>query len=197
MALVLAPIVFVAGWAWAGTSLAYRFPHQKLVHHYSPRHHAISDLASDVSPRRWFMFAVFLAFGVLMLIGSQALRRSSLRLAWPAAVVNGLAVIGVALFPLRFPLDDRPGHSVAATVAYVSLAAMPLLAARGLSRAGHGALATASVMMGVLSLLVLASAMGSGSLGYLQRAGLGIGDLWILLAGLGLLKGSVAADPPA
>ncbi|QXC61557.1 DUF998 domain-containing protein [Aquihabitans sp. G128] len=177
-ALVAAPVVFVGGWAVMGATWST----------YSPRRQAISDLAAVDSPRRWPMFVVFVAYGVLMVIGSQALRRSSVRLAWPAAAVNGLALIGVALFPIHRStfIDDRHGN--AALIAYLSIAALPVLAARGLTRTGHGWAAIASIVAGVASILFLASAYGNDYVGALQRTGAGIGDMWTFVAGVVLLR---------
>ncbi|MCU1496987.1 MAG: rane protein [Acidimicrobiales bacterium] len=179
-ALVAAPLVFVGGWVVAGAT----------VEPYSPRRQAISDLAALDSPRRWFMLAVFVTYGVLMLVGSQAIRHSVIRLAWPAAAINGLAVIAVGAFPIAGPLASDGRHSLAALVAYFSIAAIPVLAAPGLKRTGHGLLAAASALAGVASILVVSSAYGNDAGGLLQRTGTGIGDAWLVVAGLALVAGS-------
>ena len=64
----------------------------------------------------------------------------------------------MALFPLEHPLASNGAHSASAGLAYVSLAAIPLLAAVGLRRDGRRGAALASVAAGVGCLLVLAGA---------------------------------------
>jgi len=175
--LVVAPILFIVGWAVAGAT----------VDGYSPRRQAISDLAAIDSPRRWPMFVVFVVYGLAMVIGSLALRHSVVRAAAVAAVVNGLALIGVALTPIHqsSAIDDR--HGQAALLAYLSLAAMPILAAWGLGRNGQRGLAVASVVVGVASIVALSAAYGNDYVGLLQRTGTTLGNAWILAAGLALL----------
>lgn len=181
--LVVAPIVFVVGWAVAGAT----------VDGYSPRRQAISDLAAVDSPRRWPMFVVFLLYGLSMVTGSLALRQSVVRTAAVAAVVNGLAVIGVALTPIHqsSAIDDR--HGTAALLAYISLAAMPILAAWGLARNGQRGAAVGSVVVGVASIVALSAAYGNDYVGFLQRSGTTIGNAWILAAGVAVLTGALTS----
>lgn len=177
-ALVLAPVLFVAGWVTAGLATPG----------YSPRRQAISDLAAVDSSTRWPMFVVFLAYGIVMVVGSQALRRSPVRAAWPAAALNGLALIGVALAPIHRSSGLDVVHGRAALAAYLSIALVPVLAAWGLVRTGHGWLGIASVVAGVASISFLAAAYGNSYVGLLQRTGAGIGNAWVLIAGLTLLR---------
>lgn len=175
-------MVFVGGWAVAGAS----------IDGYSPRHEAISNLAAVDSPRRWVMFAVFVTYGVAMVVGSLGLRRSVAAAAWPAAVVNGLALIGVAATPIHRSDVVDGLHGLAATVAYLSLAAMPLLASRGFRRAGYRGAATASVVVGVASLGSFLVAAWASDGGLFQRTGSTVGDVWILAVGLAILFGPLA-----
>jgi len=178
--------VFVVGWAVAGAT----------VDGYSPRRQAISDLAAVDSPRRWPMFVVFLLYGLAMVIGSLALRHSVVRTAAVAAVVNGLAVIGVALTPIHqsSAIDGRHGN--AALLAYISLAAMPILAAWGLTRNGQRGAAVGSVVVGIASIVALSAAYGNDYVGLLQRSGTTIGHAWILAAGVGASMVSTKRKSP-
>ena len=180
--LVIAPLVFVGGWAVVGAS----------IDGYSPRREAISNLAAVDSPRRWIMFGVFVTYGVAMVVGSFGLRRSVVRAAWPAAVVNGVALIGVAATPIHRSNVVDGLHGLAATVAYLSLAAMPLLASKGLRQAGYPVAAMASVFVGVASLGSFLMAWVSTDGGLFQRTGSTVGDVWILAVGLAILFGPLA-----
>lgn len=97
---------------------------------YSPVDDAISRLAAEGADARTLMTLGFVAFGVGVPCFGLALRRAVAGPAWVAAVVTGLATLGVAATPLdRSPaVDDL--HAAAATVGYLSLVALPLLAAR-------------------------------------------------------------------
>ena len=138
------------------------------------------------------MFGVFVTYGVAMVVGSFGLRRSVVRAAWPAAVVNGVALIGVAATPIHRSNVVDGLHGLAATVAYLSLAAMPLLASKGLRQAGHRVAATLSVVVGMASLGSFLLAWVSADGGLFQRTGSTVGDVWILAVGLAILFGPLA-----
>lgn len=182
-ALAAAPVVFVAGWAVAGATWAS----------YSTQRQAISDLAAVDSPRRWLMFVVFVAYGLLMLIGSMALRHSLLRAAWPLAALNGLALIVVAVTPIHHSswLDARHGN--AALFSYFTIAALPVFGASGLAAAGRWWAAIASVVVGAASLASLAMAYDNDYVGWFQRAGAGLSNVWTLTIAIVLLGGALAA----
>ena len=74
-------------------------------------------------------------------------------------------------------------HAVAASIGYVAMAATPLLAAGPLRRQGRRRAATASVVVGLLSAACLVGtvALDVGS-GALQRTGLGVVDVWHVVA---------------
>ena len=184
----LGPAAFVGAWALGGL----RMPDP-----YSPVHDAISRLAAVGSPERGLMSAGFVAYGVAVVAGSQALRHSPLRRAWPAAVVNGLATLAVAATPLdRSDLVDQL-HGVSATVGYASIVALPLLAARPLRELGHRRAAAASVALAAVSATCLVATVVAEQKGLAQRVGLGAGDVWLVAASAWLVsrKGSLAGRP--
>ena len=173
---VVGPVAFVAAWAVGGL----RTPD------YSPVHDAISRLAAVGSPERVLMTTGFVVYGVAVTVGGLAVRASVISRAWPAVVVNGGATLAVAALPLDVSTAGDRAHGVAATIGYVSLALVPVLAAGPLDRAGHRRVAVLSVGAGIgigvcLALTVVADAKGA-----FQRAGLGIGDAWLVAAGLSL-----------
>jgi len=181
-ALVVAPVVFVVGWAVAGAS----------IDGFSPVRLAISELAAFTSPRRWPMFAVLLGYGAAMVIGSAALRRSTLRSTGVAALVHGVATMVVATTPVHRSSMVDAIHGVGAVVAYATLAAMALLAVRPLRRAGRPAAAVASLVMGAAVAVALALANGNDRTGLFQRIGTTLGNLWTVAAGLALLAGALS-----
>lgn len=175
--LVVGPVAFVSAWAVGGV----RMPD------YSPVHDAISRLAAVGSPERALMTTGFVVYGVAVMAGALAVRSSIVGRAWPAVLVNGLATLAVAALPLDVSATSDQAHGAAATVGYVSLALVPALAAGPLSQAGHRRAAIASVAASVgigvcLALTVVADAKGA-----FQRTGLGLGDVWLVAAGISLL----------
>lgn len=176
-ALVAAPIVFVAGWAALGAS----------IEGFSPVRFAISDIAAVDSPRRWWMFAVFVAYGALLLLGSRALRGAGAAGSAIAAVVNALSVWGVAVFPVHGSERGDAIHGVFAGIAYLTLALMPGLAVWPLLRAGRKGPAVASAVLAVVVAVALAGANGNERTGLFQRIGTTTGNVWMVAAGLALL----------
>lgn len=167
---------FVAAWAIGGMSLDG----------YSAVQDAISRLAAIDEPTRASMTAGFVAFGLGVPLFAQALRRTLGGPSWIAATVTGLATLGVAATPLgRF--DDA--HVWFATLGYASLAATPLLAAPILRARGARLAANWSIACGVASAALLAASTIDVANGLTQRVGLGIGDLWIVVAALSIIRG--------
>ncbi|HEX2576498.1 MAG TPA: DUF998 domain-containing protein [Aquihabitans sp.] len=185
--LVLGPVAFVVGWVVCGAT----------IDGFSPVRYAISDLAGVGSPRRWPMTAALVAYGLALVVGAAALRRVGARGAALAALVNGVATLGVAATPVHGSDTVDGLHGIAAFVAYVSLAALPLAAARPLARAGHRNGAVASVAVGVATALAFAAANGNDRTGLFQRTGTTLGNTWTVLAGLAVLTGAWAASRPA
>lgn len=179
LGLVVGPVAFVAAWVVAGN----RTPG------YIPTRDAISRTAAVGAPAREVMTAGFVAYAAGAMAGASALRHRLPGPAWIALAVNGLATLGVALTPLdRSPAVDA-GHAVAATTGYVSLALVPLLAARPLAAGGHRRAAGASVVAGAVVAAGLAVTAVVDDVGLPQRVGLTAGDAWLVAAGLALLSG--------
>jgi hypothetical protein len=94
----------------------------------------------------------------------------------------------VAAFPLR---PDASGalHASFAVAGYAALAAVPLVASAGLGATGHPGAARASVVVGVVTAgLLAASAAGAPAHGLTQRAGLTLGDAWMVCSSAWLLR---------
>lgn len=178
MGLIVGPVAFVGAWAVGGA----------LVDGYSPVSDAISRLAAVGAPRRPLMTAGFVTYGVAVVVGARALASEGLRASAVALVVNGTATLAVAATPL-----DRSGlvdglHAVAATVGYVSIAAVPALAAGTLRRRGHRRPAAASLAAAAVSATCLVATTATDANGLFQRLGLGAGDAWLVVAGVVLVR---------
>lgn len=181
IALVVAPIVFAGGWALAGAS----------IDGFSPVRFAVSDLAGVDSSTRWPMFAVFVTYGLAMLIASRALAAVGARGSAVAAVLNGLSVLGVAAFPVHGSGRGDAIHGVFALIGYLSITAIMALAVRPLFRSGHRGAAVASVVFAVVCAGALAGTTGSDHTGLFQRVGTTTGDIWMVAAGTTLLLAGV------
>jgi hypothetical membrane protein len=178
-ALAACGIVGVVGFVGAWTVGA------RMVDGYSSVGDAISQLAAVDAPSRALMAAGFVAFGVGVPLFAQALRRMLSGPAWVAATVTGLSTLGVAATPLgRYDA----AHYVFATVGYVSLAATPILASTALRRAGADRAAGWSVACGAVTAALLAASAIDPGHGLTQRLGLGVTDLWIVVAASTILR---------
>ncbi len=171
-------MAFVTAWAVLGT----RIPG------YDPTRDAISRLAADGAPDQAWMTAGFVAFGVGVPLFAVALRDALPGPAWTTAAATGIATLGVAALPLDGWTGDAP-HAVAAGIGYVTLAATPLLASGPLADLGHRRAAVASRVIGVASLACLAGTAVADRSGLLQRLGLTLGDIWLVTAAVGILRG--------
>jgi hypothetical protein len=162
---VAGPAAFVAAWAVLGARAAG----------YSPVEDPISRLAAVGAPSRTAMTAGMLAFAGGVTAFAVAERRSLGRGAAMATGLTAVATAAVAALPLDASFGDGP-HAGAVAVAYAALAAAPWLDGastghrRTLSRAASAAIATALV----------ASVVAPDHHGLLQRAGLTVGDAWII-----------------
>ncbi|CAN5725266.1 hypothetical protein BH10ACT1_BH10ACT1_29450 [soil metagenome] len=187
LGLAVGPAAFVTAWAVGGA----RTPG------YSPVHDAISRIAELGAPQRPSMTTGFVAYGAFVLAGVPALRRSAVARTWPAVVVNGLATWAVAALPLGRSDQGDLLHGAAATVGYVSLAAIPALAAGPLARSGRRRAGAASVVAVAAIAACLVATTVADAKGLAQRTGLGIGDIWLATAGLSLAAGRLGrADRP-
>lgn len=185
--LVVAPIVFIVGWAVTGPNTL----------DYSAVYEAISELAAEGADQRMAMTGAFVGYGIWLLVAVPAVRRSVLRPIAPALVVNALATFAVAALPLHRSTAMDRGHGVAAFVGYASLAAIPLLGGLALRRADRPGLAAASfAASGLVALFLVFSALVDAD-GLFQRLGLTVGDLWLVAAGVAILAGRLDGVGPA
>jgi hypothetical membrane protein len=147
---------------------------------YSPVDDAISRLAADGASTRWLMSFGFVAFGVGVPLYGLALREAlPASKAWIAAVVTGLATLGVAATPLDVSDTVDALHGLFATTGYVALALIPVL-----TRRTPVAVAVTAFIAACLVLTPFIDANG-----LLQRAGLTAGDLWIATTASAILRG--------
>lgn len=175
---IAGPAGFVAAWSWLGAR----------ANDYSPIDDPISRLAAVGAPTAPAMTGGFLAFagGVLLYASASRVQLSGATAA--AAATTALATAAVAAMPLEGRFGTT-GHAIGAGVAYASLAALPILAARPLRAHGHGRAATASRVLGVASAACLtASVVLPSHTGLFQRAGLTLGDLWIVASSTAMLR---------
>lgn len=185
---VIGPVAFIGAWviAAAMTSMPY-----------SSIDDAISRLAAIGSDVRWLMSVGFVVFGLCLLVYSIAIRRGLEGPAWIAALITGVATLAVAALPLDHAETVDRFHGVAAGVGYVSLAAIPLLAARPLLDAGRSALSTAGIAAGFVAAVSLATSLLVDADGLFQRLGLTVVDLWIVASVPVVNAGSGHSAEPA
>jgi hypothetical membrane protein len=176
---IVGPAAFIACWLLGGLR----------TEGYSPADDAISRLAADGADTRWLMSFGFVAFGIGVPLFGLALREvvPDSR-AWIAAVVTGLATLGVALTPLDVSDGVDRLHGVAAATGYASLALLPILVGRATGSQW-------SIVVGVLVALCLVGTFVDPVNGLAQRTGLTLGDLWILWTARAILTGTPLARP--
>ncbi len=175
---LVGPVVFVFDWALLGVARAG----------YSPVHSAISRLAELGTSTRPAMTFGFVVYGVGLLSYAAALRLSVPGAAWLFAAGAGVTIFGVAAFPLGRPTSDTV-HGVFASVGYVCLAAVPLAASLPLLAKGHRTAACLSALAGaVTGGFLLATAIVGPVHGLTQRIGLTVGDTWVVISAVMLLR---------
>ena len=181
---VAGPAAFVAAWAFLGAGQPG----------YSPIDDPISRLAAIGAPTRAPMTAGLLAFGAGVAAYASALAAALPGGAALAAGATAAGAQGIAALPLA-PGTGSVTHDVVAGLAYASLAATPLLAARGLHVRGLRLPARLSTAVGVAS----AAALAAGTVvprggGLLQRLGLTLGHAWIAASAVWMLRGASGPD---
>ena len=176
---VVGPAVFVGAWLIGSLSTPG----------YSMVDDAISRLAASGADTRPLMTAGFVAFGLGVPAFAFALRDAVGGPAWMSALISGVATLGVAALPLDISHAIDLAHGAAATLGYVSITAVPLLAAAPLSRHGAVGAASASRAAGALSALCLAATLAGPSHGLFQRIGLTVGDAWLVAVGVSIATG--------
>ncbi len=174
---LVGPVLFVADWAILGAARAG----------YSPVDNPISRLAELGASTRPAMTAGFVVYGVGLLSYGAALRRAVAGPAWLFAVGTGIAIVGVAVFPLRS--STSAVHGVCAVLGYICLAALPVAASRPLAAQGHRTAGRLSVVAGAVTgaFLLASTTVGSGH-GLTQRIGLTVGDIWVAVSAVILLR---------
>jgi len=119
-------------------------------------------------------------------VGGVWLRAAVAGWAWVPAGFTGLATLGVAATPLdRSDAVDQL-HGVFAGFGYVTLVAVPLLAATPLWRLEQRRLAAAGVLAAAVSSASLIATLFADANGFFQRLGLTVTDLWIAALSLWL-----------
>lgn len=185
---LVGPAAFVG--AWTAARLRTRG--------YSPASDAISDLAAIGASTRVLMTSGFVIDGIGLTAFGLSMRSTVDGPAWIAAVITGVATLGVAAAPLGGGLGDG-AHAAMAGLAYASISAAPLLAAGPLRRRGRTTWSRASVAAGAMSAAALLASTAGPAHGFWQRLGLTVGDAWIVgIAALiiaGRLPGTEAAPP--
>jgi hypothetical protein len=170
---IVGPAAFIACWLVGGL----------LTDGYSPVDDAISRLAADGADTRWLMSFGFVAFGIGVPLFGLALREALPgNRSWIAAVVAGVATLGVALTPLDVSDAVDGLHGAFAGAGYVALALLPILSRR------RGGLA-----VGIFIAICLVGTFVDPINGLAQRAGLTAGDLWIIWTSSAILRGTPLA----
>ncbi len=152
---------------------------------YDPTRDAISKLAQLGAPTRPAMTAGLLALSAGMSLYGLARRAGPPQQAGPAwllPVANGLTALAVAALPLGGAVDGA--HGWAAGVGYVTLAAIPVVGARGLPPVA----ARLSVAAGVVSGLCLLTSMLVDRSGLFQRLGLTVAHAWVVVSAVRLVR---------
>lgn len=166
---LVGPAAFVGAWATAGLR----------TRGYSPVSDAISDLAAIGAATRALMTTGFVVDGIGLTTFGLALRSTVDGPAWIAAVITGVATLGVAAAPLGGGFGDG-AHAAMAGLAYVSISAAPLLAAGPLRRSGRPGWSRASVATSAIAAGALVATTAGPAHGFWQRLGLTVGDAWIV-----------------
>jgi hypothetical protein len=180
---ILGPASFIAAWALLGTRASG----------YSPVDEPISRLAGVGADARGPMTVGIVSLGVgvgayAAILPSTLGRRTAI-----AAATTVAARRRSPSLSLGTPVGGIP-HAVAAGVAYASLAATPLSAARVLGGRGRIRQARVSVAAGVIcGAALLGSATLDTRTGLLQRVGLTVGHMWIAASATSILRRGRAA----
>ena len=175
---LIGPAAFVGAWWWAGMSAS----------RYSAVQDAISRLAAVGTPTRALMTTGFVLFGLGVGAYALALRAAVDGPAWIAAAGTAGCTLAIALLPLDRSAATDDAHAVFAVTGYVTLVAVPLLAATGLAALGGAPSARVSRLVGLCSAALLAASFVGPRHGLFQRAGLTVTDLWIAASSVTLLR---------
>jgi hypothetical membrane protein len=162
---------------------------------YSPVNDAISRLAAADAPTRWLMTAGFVCFGIGVPVFSLFLRHALPGPTWVAGAVSGLATLGVAASPIHVTPRLSELHGVFASVGYVALALVPLLAATTLLRQDRLRAAAASTVVAAVAGACLVATSVAEANGLYQRLGLSSVDAWLVVAAIALAPAATPENP--
>jgi len=168
---VAAPVLLVGGWTLA----QLRQPPG-----YNPVRDTISALAAYGAKDRWVMTSALAGLGACYVITAAGLRLA--RCAGRVVLAGGgVATLLVAAFP-QPTHGNSVSHTVAATVAFISLGAWPMFAARHRPRAPLlTPTASAAATVVLLGLVVwFATEIHGGQRGLAERSAAGAQALWPL-----------------
>jgi hypothetical membrane protein len=147
---------------------------------YSPVRDTISALAARGATDRWVMTSALAGLGMCHVVTSAGLRPA--RLGGRAVLAaGGVATIMVAAFPQPV-VGNSVAHTVAASVAFVSLGAWPLFAARRHSLSPlltrRSSIVASTLLLGLVIWFV--AEVHGGERGLAERAAAGAQALWPL-----------------
>ena len=170
------PAAFIGTWATLGATRSG----------YRPIHDAISRLAERGAATAPAMTAGFVVFGTAVPLAAAAFKQHVRGPTWIPTLLTGLATLGVAATPLdTSPAIDRL-HGVFAGTGYVTLASIPIAMLPALTDRSQR---VAAVAVTTLSGLSLAATLAGPAHGFFQRAGLTVGDVWLVSASIGVAAG--------
>jgi hypothetical protein len=186
-----APVLLVGGWTVAAALQPGSFNQVTGT---------ISALAARGAADRWVMTAAFLGVGACHLVTGLALRPAGSpgRL---ALMAGGVATAAVAANPVTVSGPGSLPHTLAAAVAFISLASWPALGSRRgpavppVLRPGASAAATAT-LLGLLGWFYLELSAGGGQLGLAERVAAGAQALWPLAVVLICRRRQARSRPP-
>jgi hypothetical protein len=166
------PLLLIGGWTVAATRQPGGF---------DPVSQTISALAARGAADRWLMTAALGGVGVGYLVTALGLRDA----APPGRLVlgcGGLATVGVAAFPLS-ESGESGAHTVAAGLAFVSVAAWPAVAGRPGTEVPAGlrrpvARVAAAVLLGLVGWFAVE--LNGPRIGLAERVAAGAQALWPL-----------------
>lgn len=169
---VAAPVLLIGGWTAAAARQTGGF---------DPVSQSISALAARGATDRWLMTAALGGVGVSYVVTALGLRDAAL----PGRVVlgcGGVATVGVAAFPLS-ESGESVAHGVAASIAFVSVAAWPAVAGRSGTDVPAGlrrlvARVAAAVLLGLVG--GFAVELNGPRIGLAERVAAGAQALWPL-----------------
>jgi len=194
-----APLLLIGGWTVAAA--IQPAPFDAVVR-------TISELAARDTPHRWLMTAALVGVGLSHLTTAYALTAATTS----GRLIHGLggmATLFVAAFPLPGAGGSSAAHTVAATVAFISLALWPALAGVRHHVAGQTvapvlgrrvSAAATSVLLLTLTWFFAELALGGQMVGLAERVAAGAQAIWPLVVVLSVRKlqpnlGTVSANP--